>query len=115
MNTMRPVTTRPVRQHRNRLTPLKLMPWMSMLLSLQNMNMVMMAMSTVEMPAVAMRPLYRARMMLPSEPSFTKKVPMTEETMHTPLMSSGNMIILVCRAPSKNMEASSIVATTVTA
>ena len=86
---------RPVRQHRSRLKPLKLMPWMDMSPSPQNTNMVMMAMSTAESTAVAMRPLYRARMMLPSEPSFTKKVPATEATMHTPLMSSGNIIILV--------------------
>ena len=77
--------------------------------------MVTRAMSTAEMTAVAMRPLYRARMILRSSPSLTKKVPSTEAMMHTPLMSRGNIIILVWSAPSKKMEASSMVATTVTA
>ena len=54
-------------------------------------------------------------MMLSLAPSRTKKVAITEPTMHTAPTSSGKVIIASRASPVKNAAPSSMVATTVTA
>ena len=54
-------------------------------------------------------------MMLPLEPRRTKNVPMMEVRMQVPAMASGNSIIAIFSASAKKIEASTMVATVVTA
>ena len=49
------------------------------------------------------------------EPSFTKKVPTIEVSTQMPPMASGSSIMRSATSPSKKIEASTMVATTVTA
>ena len=63
---------------------------------------------------VTTRPLYSARMMPWSAPSLTKNVPITEVTMHTAPIASGNTSSVSRSGGAKKIAASSIVATIVT-
>ena len=47
-------------------------------------------------------------------PNLTKKVPMILAIVHTPAIDKGYIIIFVVKSPVKNIEAKTIVATTVT-
>ena len=79
-------------------------------------NWVASASPTIDSAPVAMRPLYSAPMIELFAPSLTKNVPMIEVTMQAAQIASG-YIMLGSRegVPSKKIEASTIVATTVTA
>ena len=71
--------------------------------------------STAEMTAEAIKPLYSAPMMLLEAPRRTKKMPAIEPTMQTAPISRGKSIMVSCTGPVKKMAASSMVATMVTA
>ncbi len=68
-----------------------------------------------EKMALAIKPLYRARMMLPLLSRRTNSVPATEPKMHSPPIRRGRTIICSTAAGAKAENAISIVATTVTA
>ena len=79
-------------------------------------DMITPAMPTSERTPVTIRPLYSAPMIDWLAPSLTKKVPTIEVMMQTPPMASGSVIMVTSSGVSrKKIEASTMVATMVTA